>query len=126
MIGAQVLVGFKINGVMTVKTLDLKSYSNILPGTIDVWDIKGEEDGGVMRIFATVKLPSNGIDGVNHVWQVGPSVTKGRIDIHGFSPPNMNSKGRLSFNGAPSSVDAGSAVDSTTQKKNVSFFPLLF
>ena len=46
-------------GAVTVKTLDLKSYSAIVPGklSLDVWDMRGEEVRGVIRIFATVKVP---------------------------------------------------------------------
>lgn len=124
MAGAQVLVAFKNNGVMAVKKLNLKSYSIIIPGnlSVEVWDIKVEEDGGLMKIFATVKVPVS-VDSVNHVWQVGPSVTNGMIGRHEFNPENLNSKGRLSFNGDKGSDDDSNApVDFTTKKKNVSFF----
>lgn len=128
MAGAQVLVAFKggNDGVISVKTFDLKSYSAIVPGKLsfDVWDLRAEEEGGAIRIFATVKVPENA-NAVNHVWQVGPSVTAGRLDKHEFKPPNLNSKGRLSLNGgaqggAGFSGDDG-AVDFRTKKKNVSF-----
>ena len=76
----------------------------------------------MIRIFATVKVPEK-VESVNHVWQVGPSVTAGRIDRHDFGPSNMNSKGVLSFNGAQV---GGGAVDPITIKKNVSFFVILF
>ena len=61
MVGAQVLAAYKAEGTgaVTVKTLDLKSYSAIVPGklSLDVWDMRGEEVRGVIRIFATVKVP---------------------------------------------------------------------
>ncbi|KAK7395471.1 hypothetical protein VNO78_16030 [Psophocarpus tetragonolobus] len=121
MVGAQVLVAFKdsSSAAVTVKTLDLKSYGTIVPGKLsfDVWDIKGEEVNGVMRIFATVKVAGMG-DSVKHVWQVGPSVTAGRIDKHDFAPANLNSKGSLSFNVAAQGHVAG-AVDPITKKKNI-------
>ncbi|KAL2957354.1 hypothetical protein AAZX31_18G142400 [Glycine max] len=116
--GAQVLAAYKAdNGAVTVKTLDLKSYTAIVPGKLsfDVWDVRGEEVRGVIRIFATVKVPEK-VESVNHVWQVGPSVTAGRIDRHDFGPSNMNSKGVLSFNGAQV---GGGAVDPITIKKNI-------
>ncbi|CAK8541459.1 unnamed protein product [Lathyrus sativus] len=118
MAGAQVIVAFKNKTAMTMKTLDLKSYSVIIPGKLsfDVWDMKAEEDGGgLMKIFATVKVPVNS-NAVNHVWQVGPTVTAGRLGTHEFNPPNLNSKGRLSLNGAEV-FDL--PVDSATKKKNI-------
>jgi len=83
-----------------------------------VWDVRGEEVGGVIRIFAKVKVPEK-VESVNHVWQVGPSVTAGRIDSHDFKAANLNSKGVLSFSGEQSNV--APAVDPVTKKKNVSF-----
>jgi hypothetical protein len=126
MVGAQVIVAFKNNTVMAMKTLDLKSYKIIVPGKLsfDVWDMKAEEDGGSMKLFATVKVPVN-VDAVNHVWQVGATVMPGGfIAPHDFKPPNLNSKGRLSLNG---SNDSGVVpVDPITQKKNVRFILALF
>jgi hypothetical protein len=111
---------------MAMKTLDLKSYKIIVPGKLsfDVWDMKAEEDGGSMKLFATVKVPVN-VDAVNHVWQVGATVMPGGfIAPHDFKPPNLNSKGRLSLNG---SNDSGVVpVDPITQKKNVRFILALF
>jgi hypothetical protein len=124
MVGAQVIVAFKNNTVMAMKTLDLKTYKIIVPGTFDVWDMKAEEESGLMKIFATVKVPVN-VDAVNHVWQVGAAVMPGgSITPHDFKPPNLNSKGRLSLNG---SNDSGVVpVDPITQKKNVRFILALF
>jgi len=123
MVGAQVIVAFKNNTVMVMKTLDLKSYKVFIPGKLsfDVWDMKAEEDGGLMKIFATVKVPVN-VTAVNHVWQVGPSVKAGMIAQHEFNPSNLNSKGRLSLNGAKDfGNDDDAPLDFVTKKKNVSF-----
>ncbi|CAJ2670014.1 unnamed protein product [Trifolium pratense] len=119
MAGAQVIVAFKNNTVMAMKTLDLKSYKIIVPGKLsfDVWDMKAEEDGGLMKIYATVKVPVN-VDAVNHVWQVGATVMPGGfIAPHDFQPPNLNSKGRLSLNGGSGS--GVGPVDPITKKKNI-------
>lgn len=121
MVGAQVIVAFKNNGVMVMKTLDLKSYKVFIPGKLsfDVWDMKAEEDGGLMKIFATVKVPVN-VTAINHVWQVGPSVTAGMIAPHDFNPSNLNSKGRLSLNGAKDFGNNDDApLDFVTKKKNI-------
>lgn len=123
MVGAQVIVAFKNNGVMAMKTLDLKSYKVFIPGKLsfDVWDMKAEEAGGLMKIFATVKVPVD-VTAINHVWQVGPSVTAGMIAPHDFNPSNLNSKGRLSLNGAKDFGNNDDApLDFVTKKKNVSF-----
>ncbi|XP_020237968.1 cytochrome b561 and DOMON domain-containing protein At4g12980 [Cajanus cajan] len=116
MAGAQVLAAYsKSGGAVTVKTLDLKSYSVIVPGklSVEVWGVRGEEVGGVIRIFANVKVKG---ESVNHVWQVGPSVTAGRLDKHDFAPANLNSKGTLSLNGKQT---ATAKVDAVTTKKNI-------
>ncbi|TKY66206.1 integral to membrane [Spatholobus suberectus] len=118
MAGAQVLAAYKAGGAVTVKTFDLKSYSDIVPGKLsfEVWGVRGEELNGTMRIFATVKVPEKE-GSVNHVWQVGPSVAAGRLGKHEFGPANLNSKGTLSLNGAQT-TDSG-AVDPVTVKKNI-------
>lgn len=125
MAGAQVIVAFKNNTAMGMKTLDLKSYKVIIPGKLsfDVWDMKAEEDGdGFMKIFATVKVPVN-VGVVNHVWQVGPTAMAGMVGPHEFNPPNLNSKGRLSLNGSELS---DVPVDFATKKKYVSFLLFIF
>ncbi|KAF2292533.1 hypothetical protein GH714_025270 [Hevea brasiliensis] len=70
---------------MTVKTYNVSSAASVVQSKLafDVWDEQAEEDNGVMRIFAKIKVPADlaakGV--VNQVWQVGPSVdSKG---IHG-------------------------------------------
>lgn len=119
MAGAQALVAFKNDGVMTVNTYNISSYSSILPSKLsfDVWDMKAEESDGVMRIFAKVKVPAKA-ETLNQVWQVGPSVTAGLPDKHEFGQVNLQSKGALSLNGGQ--ISSG-GVDSRTKRKNVSF-----
>lgn len=104
---------------MTVKTLDIKSYAELVPGKLsyEVWDLSAEESGGVVRLFAKVKVPEKGAN-LNHVWQVGPSVTKGRLDAHGFAPANKNAMGTLNLDGGQSS-SVGGGVDSKTKRKNI-------
>lgn len=127
MVGTQAIAAYKLDGAMTVKTLDIKSYDELVPGKLsyEVWDMSAEESGGVVRLFAKIKVPEKGTN-LNHVWQVGPSVTKGRLDVHGFSPANKNAKGTLNLDGGQSSSVGG--VDSRTKRKNVSssFFIYFF
>nr|XP_025625377.1 cytochrome b561 and DOMON domain-containing protein At4g12980-like [Arachis hypogaea] len=120
MAGAQALVAYKDgnNGAVTVKTLDIKSYSEMVPGKLsfEVWGLKGEESGGAIMIFANMKVPEK-VTTLNQVWQVGPSVTAGRFDKHDFAPENLNSKGMLNLIGDHNV--SGGAVDSRTKKKNI-------
>ncbi|XP_061356841.1 auxin-induced in root cultures protein 12-like [Gastrolobium bilobum] len=108
MVGAQAIVAFKKNGVMTVNTLNLKSYIVILHGNLsfDVWDLSADEVGGMMTIFASVKVPENA-ETVNHVWQVGPSVIGDKLNQHEISMANLQAKGTLRLNGAQSYSSVG-------------------
>ncbi|KAI9071259.1 hypothetical protein K1719_009044 [Acacia pycnantha] len=118
MVGAQALIAFKNSGAMTVKTYNISSYKSIVPGKLsfDVWDTRAEESGGLMMIFAKIKVPENK-DSLNQVWQAGPSVTNGMPDQHDFATANMNSKGTLSLSGGQ--ITSSGGVDSTTKKKNI-------
>ncbi|KAF7825869.1 cytochrome b561 and DOMON domain-containing protein [Senna tora] len=120
MVGAQSLIAFKNGGVMTVKTYNISSYTSIVPGKLsfEVWDMKAEESGGLMRIFAKIKVPEKA-EKMNQVWQVGPSVTDGRPDQHGFETANLAAKGTLSLNGGGGQSFSGGGVDSRTKKKNI-------
>ncbi|KAF5953515.1 hypothetical protein HYC85_006371 [Camellia sinensis] len=60
MAGAQSLIAFKqSNGSMTVNTYNISSYSSIVKSKIafDVPEKSAEYSGGVMKIFATLRLP---------------------------------------------------------------------
>ncbi|KAI3678667.1 hypothetical protein L6452_37968 [Arctium lappa] len=97
MVGCQSFIAFKNpNGSMTVKTYNISSYSSIEEGEIafEVMESSAEFSGGVMKIFATVKLPETMTE-VNHVWQVGGFVKDGMPQKHGFSPENMKAVGKL-------------------------------
>ena len=125
MAGAQALMAFQNNGVMTVMTYDISSYDSILPGKLsfDVWDMMAEESDGLIKIFAKIKVPEKA-QSLNQVWQVGSTVTDGRPDVHSFEPANINAKGILSLNS--SQIFSNGGVDETTRKKNLSFLFLLF
>ncbi|KAF1895779.1 hypothetical protein Lal_00037895 [Lupinus albus] len=117
MVGTQAIAAYSEDGKMTIKTLDIQSYKVLVPGKLsyEVWDLSAEESDGVIRIFATLKVKEVGE--VNHVWQVGPSVSNGRLDIHAFQPGNLNSKGILKFSGGHTS--SSTVVDSNTRNKNI-------
>ncbi|KAJ9169824.1 hypothetical protein P3X46_017973 [Hevea brasiliensis] len=123
MFGAQALVGYKDSaGPMTVKTYNVSSAASVVQSKLafDVWDEQAEEDNGVMRIFAKIKVPADlaakGV--VNQVWQVGPSVdSKGVLTPHPMQSPNLNAKGTLDLKGGQSVATGG--VDSKTKKRNI-------
>lgn len=139
MAGSQALVASKdsTTGVASVTTLNIVSYSSLLPGKLsfDVWDVKAEEAAGALRIFAKVKVPADlAANGkVNQVWQVGPGVAaNGRIQPHDFNAPNLNAVGSLDLTGATTNVPAsgGGEGNSRVHKRNVrlifDFFCFLF
>lgn len=79
--------------------------------------MNGEYLDGMMRIFGTMLLPKN-MSIVNHVWQVGASVTDGIPDRHQFGSENLNSKGRLDLLKGQSTTRG--TTDSRQQLRNVS------
>ncbi|GFQ00132.1 cytochrome b561 and DOMON domain-containing protein at3g25290 [Phtheirospermum japonicum] len=120
MVGSQALVAFRdARGEMAVKTYNVTSYGPLRESRVwyGVRESSADFSGGVMTLFATVVLPEKGITAVNHVWQVGGSVTGGVPDKHGFQPGNFNSKGRLDLLRGQSTGGAGG--DSRTKKRNI-------
>ncbi|OEL30174.1 Auxin-induced in root cultures protein 12 [Dichanthelium oligosanthes] len=51
--------------------------------------------GGKIRLYATLQLDKGMKKVVNHVWQVGSSVTRGAPDMHAMDPENLASKGKF-------------------------------
>ncbi|KAL2509426.1 Cytochrome [Forsythia ovata] len=85
MAGSQALIAFKDSkGAMTVKMCGMR-----------VKESSAEFSNELMRIFDTIVLSDKGKSTVNHVWQVGPSVTSRVPDKHEFQSANLNSKGSL-------------------------------
>ncbi|KMS95720.1 hypothetical protein BVRB_005630 isoform B [Beta vulgaris subsp. vulgaris] len=131
MAGTQAILGYRnSDGTMSVKTLNISSYSDLVEGKLsfDVSDKRAvfNSGDGSITIFATVQNPGDGK--INHVWQVGPSVSKGFPDKHDFKPENLASKGSLDLNGSgqsgSSSSDTSSSNDAT-KKRNVGSFILV-
>ncbi|PWA45090.1 auxin-responsive family protein [Artemisia annua] len=122
MAGAQALLAYKAsNGSMVVKTYNISSYSSIVEGKLafDVKDRRGEYSDGMMKIFATIVLPKNGMTSVNQVWQVGPSVSDGFPAKHAFQPANLGAKGKLDLLSGQSSGGGGSGGNSRNKKRNI-------
>lgn len=133
MVGSQTLVAYKDpeNGVAIVKTLNISSYSSLIPSKLafDVWDMKAEVAAtgeARLRIFARIKIPADlaAKGKVNQVWQVGPELGPGgMIGKHAFDPPNLVSKGPLDLNGDNSGgvISGGGEGVSKIKNRNVSF-----
>ncbi|OIW07608.1 hypothetical protein TanjilG_29981 [Lupinus angustifolius] len=119
MVGTQAIAAYTQDGKITIKTLDIQSYKVLVPGKLsyEVWNLSAEQSDGVIRIFATLKVKE--VNEVNQVWQVGPSVSNGRLDIHGFQPQNLNSKGILKLSGGQNFSSVGTMVDSKTRNRNI-------
>ncbi|CAH8356468.1 unnamed protein product [Eruca vesicaria subsp. sativa] len=91
-----------------VKTYNI-SGTNLTEGRLafDFWNLRAEAlNGGRIVIFTTVKVPA-GAGSVNQVWQIGGNVTNGRVGVHPFSPPNLNSRAVLNLTGTASGADGG-------------------
>ncbi|XP_062174898.1 cytochrome b561 and DOMON domain-containing protein At3g25290-like [Alnus glutinosa] len=116
--GSQTLLAFQSNGAMTVKTYNISAIGPIAESKLsfEVWDLSAEQSDGVMRIFAKLKVPGNGMT-VNQVWQVGASVTSGVPDAHPMQTANLNSKSTLNLSGGQTVTPSGG--DSRTKKKNI-------
>ncbi|OIW21170.1 hypothetical protein TanjilG_29990 [Lupinus angustifolius] len=119
MVGTQAIAAYTQDGKITIKTLDIQSYKVLVPGKLsyEVWDLSAEQSNGMIRIFATLKVKE--VNEVNQVWQVGPSISNGRLDIHEFQPQNLNSKGILKLSGGQNFSSVGTMVDSKTRNKNI-------
>lgn len=125
MVGSQAFVAYLADGVPTLKTYNVASYGSVEPAKLsfEVWDTAAEFSGGVLTIFAKLKVPE-AAKKVNHVWQVGPSVEGTSLGTHDFAAPNLNSKGALDLSGGGgggggSTGAASGGVDSRTKRKNV-------
>ncbi|CAI9778682.1 unnamed protein product [Fraxinus pennsylvanica] len=120
MVGSQAMMAFKDSkGAMTFKTYNITSYASITESKLwyEVKESSAEFSGGMMRLFATIVLPEKGKSTVNHVWQVGPSLTAGMPDKHEFQPANLNSKGSLDLLKGQSTASNGGGDPRARKKK---------
>ncbi|KAL3616308.1 hypothetical protein CASFOL_039698 [Castilleja foliolosa] len=120
MLGSQALVAFRdASGKMAVKTYSISSYDPIKESKVwySVSESSAEFSGGYMRLFATLVLPEKGITVINHVWQVGGSVSGKGPGKHDTQSGNLNSKGKLYLSSGQSTGD--SSHDSRTKPKNI-------
>ncbi|XP_043708260.1 cytochrome b561 and DOMON domain-containing protein At3g25290-like [Telopea speciosissima] len=118
MLGCQALIAYQVDGKMTVKTFNVDSYQSIAPSKIayDVWYKEAEYSDGMMRIYATIALPST-MTTINQVWQVGSSVSDGIPVAHAFQASNLNARGTLDLSKGESSSTTGG--DDKLNKRNI-------
>ncbi|TKW10065.1 hypothetical protein SEVIR_6G097900v4 [Setaria viridis] len=87
--------------------------------------------GGKVRLYATLRLDTGMKKVVNHVWQVGSSVTRGAPDIHAMDAENLAARGKLVLSdgaaasppalaGGPSSSGEGSGDGSPPLSRTIS------
>ncbi|XP_008778756.2 cytochrome b561 and DOMON domain-containing protein At4g12980-like [Phoenix dactylifera] len=118
MVGAQAVVGLRQSGgSLVAKTFNISAYGPVTPSPIafETWGLEAEEDaGGVMTVFAMLKLPS-GVTRMNQAWQVGPSSTDGLPNKHDIGVANLNAKGTLDVVSGQSS----GGKDSRLQERNI-------
>ncbi|XP_027336743.1 auxin-induced in root cultures protein 12 [Abrus precatorius] len=101
MVGTQAFIAFKQNGSVAVGLYNLTSYKGIdavKALSFDTWDVSAEEAGGVITVFAVVKIPEKE-GNLTQVWQVGP-VTGGKPMIHARKPENLQAQGALEVVGS--------------------------
>ena len=135
MVGAQALVALaggaaNSSAPVAVRTYNITGYSPLgdastpiaFPATGLAADVGG---GGKVRLYATLRLGKGVKKVVNHVWQVGSSVTKGAPDMHAMGADNLASKGKLVLSdGAAASAPAPAGGPSSSGGRNGDGSPL--
>ncbi|KAL9228370.1 hypothetical protein vseg_003959 [Gypsophila vaccaria] len=124
MVGSQAFFAFKSpsSAAVTVSTFNLSSYAAISPSNLSfpVYSHRAvfNGDDGSFTIFAAVMSPAGGK--VNHVWQVGSSVTDGVPDKHAMGSANLASKGTLDVGAtAAPAAHVSSGGGSGLRKRNI-------
>ena len=125
MVGAQALVALaggaaNSSAPAVVRTYNITGYSPLgdastpiaFPATGLAADVGG---GGKVRLYATLRLGKGVKKVVNHVWQVGSSVTRGAPDMHAMDADNLAAKGKLVLtDGAAASAPAPAGGSSSS------------
>ncbi|TVU04971.1 hypothetical protein EJB05_48116, partial [Eragrostis curvula] len=111
MAGAQALVALKGSGAAApaVKTYNITGYvplgAKSTPIAFPATDLAADVAGSKIRMYGKLKLTA-GMKAVNHVWQVGSSVTGGAPDKHAFAADNLAAKSKLVLAGKASGAAA--------------------
>jgi len=135
MVGAQALVALaggaaNSSAPAVVRTYNITGYSPLgdastpiaFPATGLAADVGGS---GKVRLYATLRLGKGVKKVVNHVWQVGSSVTRGAPDMHAMDADNLAAKGKLVLSdGAAASAPAPAGGPSSSGGRNGDGSPL--
>uniref|UniRef100_A0A0E0M302 DOMON domain-containing protein n=1 Tax=Oryza punctata TaxID=4537 RepID=A0A0E0M302_ORYPU len=124
--GAQALVAFKGGAgaaSYVVNTYNVTGYKPFpaaaTPIAFNTTDLAADENAatGKVQLYGKLQLP-HGMETVNHIWQVGSTVTGGVPMKHAFAKENLDAKGRLSLTGnavaqepAPAPVAGGPSAE---------------
>lgn len=110
--GAQALVAFKGGAgaaAYVVNTYNVTGYKPFpaasTPIAFNATNLAADESAatGKLRLYGKLQLP-RGMETVNHIWQVGSTVTGGVPMKHAFAQENLDAKGRLSLAGHGAAV----------------------
>ncbi|KAF7121342.1 hypothetical protein RHSIM_Rhsim13G0051500 [Rhododendron simsii] len=119
MIGTQALIAYRKNdgGSMAVRPFNIDSKPPTFPSapiSFVVPKVRGEYDGEVMGIFATLQLPKY-MTSVYHVWNVGGQMSDGVPAPHAVEPENLSSVGTLDLaNGTAGTANGTSGTANGT------------
>ncbi|OEL20279.1 Auxin-induced in root cultures protein 12 [Dichanthelium oligosanthes] len=103
--GAQALVAFKRGNppAYVVNTYNLTGHRALggdsTPIAYRATDLAADESGGKVRLYGTLQL-HQGMEVVNHIWNVGSTVTDGAPVKHALAEENMDARGRLVLSGS--------------------------
>lgn len=110
--GAQALVAFRSasSSAYVVNTYNITGYRPLggasTPIDFKATDLAADESGGKIRLYGKLQL-HQGMEAVNHIWQVGSTVTSGAPAKHAFAKENLYAKGKLVIaGGAPEPAPA--------------------
>ncbi|XP_015696652.2 auxin-induced in root cultures protein 12-like [Oryza brachyantha] len=123
--GSQALVAFRGgasgSGAYVVNTYNVTGYQPFpgasTPIAFNATGLAADESAaGKVRLYGKLQLP-RGMETVNHIWQVGSTVTGGVPMKHAFAQENLDAKGTLSLTGhgamepAPAPVAGGPSAE---------------
>jgi hypothetical protein len=98
------------------------------PIAFNATDLAADESTstGKVWLYGKLQLP-HGMETLNHIWQVGSTVTGGVPMKHAFAKENLDAKGGLSLTGhgvvAPESVPAPAAEGPSAEAENAASPP---
>ncbi|CAL5063544.1 unnamed protein product [Urochloa decumbens] len=128
--GAQALVAFRPSPAApyAVNTYNITGYkpfgASSTPIAFKATGLAADESaanaGGEVRLYGKLQL-APGTEVVNHIWQVGSTVTGGAPVKHAFDKDNLEAKGKLALSGAalapaPEPAAAGAGGGSSAAK----------